>query len=441
MTLTESRSTLSVKYLHTSGQQGFRLQEYTPPSWSSTNILSVLKSVYLPTGYPTAVTDDYIEYQVFDTLQGLCSYLRGIISTRAILQGVGVGDATKDATAAVLQYIIRDSSGMVGGLLLAAWKGSSFDANAKSWRLLADVLNDVGLTLELFSPLFEGPYFLLAASVGNICKAMCGVAAGATKAAFTHHFAKTNNHADIAAKEGSQETTVNLIGLFLGYLLASQLDRFSSFSLYIFFLVLTVLHVYFNFRALRGVHLTTLNRERASLVVDRFCTDTDSCEPEAINPKTICQKEVFWEWSGLTLVCPRSWPRIDIGARLSDLTMSPTVMEGLISIYHNENFLVAPSLRDPSRIAIVLHSRASTADKLSGFFQAWCLYIAKEKCPELQCVSDDTAVPKVVSIARKRASLLYPRFCDLASRAGWTLALECIDHGWRADWSSCLKDV
>ena len=45
--------------------------------------------------------------------------------------------------------------------LLFAWVGSRrFDSEIKFWRLFADVINDVGLTLELASPYF-GRYFLL----------------------------------------------------------------------------------------------------------------------------------------------------------------------------------------------------------------------------------------------------------------------------------------
>jgi hypothetical protein len=42
--------------------------------------------------------------------------------------------------------------------------------------------------------------------IGSICRALCGVSAGATRAALMGHFARTDNVADISAKEGIQET-------------------------------------------------------------------------------------------------------------------------------------------------------------------------------------------------------------------------------------------
>lgn len=49
------------------------------------------KSFFLPIGYPHTVTEDYLEFQIYDTIQAMCSYLRGILCTQAILVGVGVG--------------------------------------------------------------------------------------------------------------------------------------------------------------------------------------------------------------------------------------------------------------------------------------------------------------------------------------------------------------
>ncbi len=38
-----------------------------------------------------SVREEYLAYQAWDTVQALCSYLRGILTTKAILEGVGVG--------------------------------------------------------------------------------------------------------------------------------------------------------------------------------------------------------------------------------------------------------------------------------------------------------------------------------------------------------------
>lgn len=38
-----------------------------------------------------SVREEYLTYQAWDTVQALCSYLRGILTTKAILEGSGVG--------------------------------------------------------------------------------------------------------------------------------------------------------------------------------------------------------------------------------------------------------------------------------------------------------------------------------------------------------------
>lgn len=59
----------------------------------------IFLDLFLPVGYPESLEDPacYINYQFFDSLQALCSYLRGVISTSAMLQAAGVGNS--DATA------------------------------------------------------------------------------------------------------------------------------------------------------------------------------------------------------------------------------------------------------------------------------------------------------------------------------------------------------
>ena len=52
--------------------------------------------------YPNSVSDGYIQYQFYDSLQGLCSYLRGIVCTSAVLTAAGVGDAEATALSAAV---------------------------------------------------------------------------------------------------------------------------------------------------------------------------------------------------------------------------------------------------------------------------------------------------------------------------------------------------
>ena len=69
------------------------------PKKALARVVEALRSLFLPVGYPSSVTPDYLAFQSWDTAQAMCSYLRGILATQAILDGVGVGDASKVCSA------------------------------------------------------------------------------------------------------------------------------------------------------------------------------------------------------------------------------------------------------------------------------------------------------------------------------------------------------
>ena len=92
---------------------------------------AALRSLLLPEGYPHTVTEDYLEFQIWDTLQAVCSYLRGILCTQAVLTGVGVGDSAKTAASATVQWVLRDGLGMFGGMLFAWSQSRRFGYDVK----------------------------------------------------------------------------------------------------------------------------------------------------------------------------------------------------------------------------------------------------------------------------------------------------------------------
>ncbi len=235
--------------------------------------------MFLPEDYPNSVSDDYAAFQAWDTAQGLCSYVRGSLTTKALLEGVGVGATGATAASAAAQFIARDMCGMVGGLVFTLAKGRHLDAEAKQWRLFADLANNVGMAMELAAPLAnDRGWFLALACAGSVARSLCGCAAGATRAALTQHFARARNAADIAAKEGSQETAVTLVGMTLGVAVTTTTDGKTAWQ-WAVFVALTVAHVYCNVRAVRSLVIDSLNRERVRRLLARYDETLD--EPSA----------------------------------------------------------------------------------------------------------------------------------------------------------------
>ena len=222
------------------------------------------RDALLPAGYPSSVSADYGAYQAWDTLQALCSYARGALTARALLGGIGVGAAGASALGAAAQWVLRDLTGLAVGLGVGACAGADLDARAKQWRLSADVLNDAAMLAELAAGACApaGAAFGALTAFAAAARATVGVAAGATKAALTYHFsARHRNAADVAAKEGAQETLATLVGGILGLLLLHATEG-SVLRSWMAFLLLTLVHVWANVRAMRALCLTSLNQHR-----------------------------------------------------------------------------------------------------------------------------------------------------------------------------------
>lgn len=234
-----------------------------------------LVDAFVPKGYPHTVAPKYLRFQILHSLQGLCSYLRGVLSTRAVLSAMGVGSNTASAAAATTQWVYRDGAGMLSGLLFTWWASDRFGSNAKGWRLFADFVVDLTLTLELLSPaVCQGDQrcFTGVVCCVGVLRALCGAAAGPTWAVMSSFFAgDRGNLADVQAKGGSQETAVNLVGMVLSLCLAKYVaSEEGSFLPWCIFIVLTVLHLVLNYLAVSVLAFPTLNGSRLSVLLAEY---------------------------------------------------------------------------------------------------------------------------------------------------------------------------
>lgn len=269
------------------------------------SISGVFKSVFLPQGYPESVSEDYLQYQLWDTVQAFSSSLSGTLATQASLKGVGVGNQEATVAAATITWLLRDGTGMLGRIVFAWLKGNKLDSEAKKWRLFADILNDVAMFMEIAAPHFP-PFFTLIVCIAGIFKSIVGVAGGATRAALTVHQARRNNMADISAKDGSQETLVNLAGLLVSLALIPLVTDNPLLTFILFFLF-TVLHLFANYKAVRSVVMETLNEARLSIVLHQYLLDGQLLSPVEAN-----QKEPVFLSLGRTVP-------IKFGVRLGDI--------------------------------------------------------------------------------------------------------------------------
>lgn len=95
------------------------------PHGESTRVVDVSDDVTIfpILGYPDSVSDDYFDYQKWDTLQAFASTITGCLATHSVLKGLGVGDQTSTPLSATITWILKDGSGHIGRILFAYWKG------------------------------------------------------------------------------------------------------------------------------------------------------------------------------------------------------------------------------------------------------------------------------------------------------------------------------
>lgn len=175
------------------------------------------------------------------------------------------------------------------------------DCDAKQWRLFADLLNDIAIFIEIVAPFFPA-IFTLVVCISCIFKAVVGVSGGATRAALTSHQARRDNMADVSAKDGSQETLVNLAGLCTGLLL-TPLAANSTLLTYLLFFLFTSLHLYANVRAVRSVVMETVNRGRLRILLEDFLREGTVPSPPSVNAREPLLP-VLWEREKLILGAP-----------------------------------------------------------------------------------------------------------------------------------------
>lgn len=136
------------------------------------------------------------------------------------------------------------------------------------WRFYADILNDLATSFDLIAPFFK--HLLLPITcLSNLCRSIVGVAGGSTRAALTQHQAIAHNMGDVSAKDGSQETLVNLLALVVNIFLLHTIKR-DRFIVWFLYFLLTTVHLYANYRAIRTLKLRTFNWNRFVLLCENY---------------------------------------------------------------------------------------------------------------------------------------------------------------------------
>ncbi|XP_062111453.1 protein root UVB sensitive 3 isoform X9 [Humulus lupulus] len=251
---------------------------------------------------------------------------------------------------------------------LVIFEGSNLDSNAKMWRLVADLMNDLGMLMDLTSPLFPSAFVFLVC-LGSLSRSFTGVASGATRAALTQHFALQNNAADISAKEGSQETLATMSGMALGMLLA-RITMGHPLAIWFLFLSLTVFHMYANYKAVQCLALSSLNPQRNSIILQHFMKTGQVLSAEQVSK----MEHILPIWaSSWSLKCSKLLHmQICLGVRVSALSHPELtdLLRNAGSHYRKAKYVL---VERNGIISVIMHKDSTAEDVLQSFVHAYVM--------------------------------------------------------------------
>ncbi|KAL8807686.1 MAG: hypothetical protein Q9223_004253 [Gallowayella weberi] len=298
-----------------------------------------------------------------------------------VIIGFGVGDASANPTTALLLSIIQESTGRIATIIFADRVGIALEPECKMYRLAADVFNDAAMILDCLSPaLPRGPRVLLLSS-SSMLRALCGVAAGSSKASLSAHFAKWGNLAELNAKDSSQETVISLMGMLVYHRVVVSYVS-SPMTTWTCLILLLSIHLAMNRAAVRAVSMHSLNRQRANLVFSTYLG-----LGKMLDPKEVSLQERIFEWDGVLRWRGSSpFAAAKIGHHLRALLASLGPVQSrtggirdaeatsrltkLIHVYQQEDFLVWYDT--PQRLGhIILKEGAAARSQL----KAWALIL------------------------------------------------------------------
>ncbi|XP_036369414.1 RUS family member 1 isoform X4 [Octopus sinensis] len=350
-------------------------------------VLSV-QNVFLPQGYPESVSEDYLSYQIWDSIQAFASSITGTLATQSVLKGIGVGNEQATVLGATLTWLLKDCTGMMGQIIFAWVQGTNLDCNAKRYRLLADILNDVAIFLDILASLIPAQLFIFMVCLSSLCRSIVGIAGASTRAALSQHQARRNNMADVSVKDSSQETLVNVTALLFNLILTPFVSKYKELVFYLF-TFFTMLHLYSNYSAIKSVTMETINQSRLCILVQEYLRSSTILNVKDVNMQ---EPVIFATYRKMS---------IHLGCSINRIYPDESNLANLKEIYKDSKYLVFTDLVD-GHIYILLCNGSTVEDQLEGCFQAEVINAAIDNLISPQILEHNKTLQKLTESARDR---------------------------------------
>lgn len=267
-----------------------------------------------------------------------------------------------------------------------------------------------------------------------MCKAVCGVAAGACNSAINLHWAKGSDISDINAKFGAQHTVTGGLGLLFAALFARSVSSVPTLILWSLYASLTLLHIFANVRCLRLIAFDYLNTERMDLIVRDFLTkisnsyhdvkvSTSANQLIQVDDPILVSKLESLFFKPFTLSRWKSIP-IKMGSSFDDIVQilaftednEATIRMFLDQMEREKYFVVAGK----KEIIVVINHNANADPivKAKAYFSA-CLI--RQKLLGSKSFSKEKVSLKLYEENTFEVNKLWPIFVNNLTRVGWDL--------------------
>ena len=399
---------------------------------SYTSLRSLLRTMLLPKGFPNSVCPEYVQFQLWDTSQEACGYFKSILTSKAWLTGLGVGNSSSNVVSALTYTMIIDYSSMVCGLLCATpGLVALFATDMKRWRMAAEVLGLLSSFCTILAGAHPAHFIALSCTAGAI-GSLGSVAGAVSRAPLISHLARAHNEADVSAKEGNQSRLLKLVAIAAGYRFLLWVDAEAQRAAAAF-VVLAALKLAFQLRATRLLELRTLNKQRLSILLRAFRRqqaykhgNEKRSGDESMSPARVAVDEHIFRWQ------PEPTERLHVGASLSDVADLENLDITKLKysyIKRGLQYSIHPAVgrgtkRVPEFVAL-LAAGARPHDQLRAFMFLDTLLAAKD--PPSSAIYNDTDLHAEVERD-------FPCFLQALESNGWeTQHLLLGDSEWRIE--------
>lgn len=363
------------------------------PRRAAHRVVESFLNKFFPSGYPYSVNEGYLRYTQFRALQHFTSAALSVLSTQSLLFAAGLRPTPAQATA--VSWILKDGMQHVGKLI-SSNLGARMDSEPKRWRILADVLYDLGTGLEVLSPLCP-QLFLEMAGLGNFAKGMALVAARATRLPIYSSFAKEGNLSDLFAKGEAISTLFNVLGIGAGIQLASTVCSSMQGKLLVG-PVLSVIHVYSVCKEMRAAPVNTLNPQRTAMLVADFVKTGKISSPADLRYREdLLFPGRLIEDAG----------NVKVGSALHRV-VKPSKLQKLKEIFPEERFLLSSGSKQTD---LILEHNATGEDALRGWLVA-------AFAADLEKSVDEMSASILREVYERMDNVFHPFLSELQAK-GW----------------------